>query len=445
MSGMVAGSNEKFEAGAGTGARFGELDMQIVLDGIEQRSFSVSQSPRPLVLDLKVAFIYASSRGERLFHARIRGNITSYDASRSTALLLSASNMNDQAGGNEKDEMVPYTQDEITISHKDVILAGSLTLPRRSGRHPAVVLLHGSGPLNRDQEAFGMKPFAIIANHLTRKGIAVLRYDSRGVGGSSGAAYQYTLLDVSEDALAAIRYLKTRNDINPAQIGLCGHSQGGVVAPLAASRSEDVAFIICLAGLGLRGDEAHISQMASIARADGASERQVEELVENLKRIISLVRGKAADAEIRPAITTMLKNQLVSMSRGNENKMSNSDEAVDSHVNCAISLYSSPWFRFFIEYDPKSALKQVGCPVLLLFGELDMQVPVILHSAAMVDALTQGCNDDYTLKTIPEANHGFQRAVTGSPSEYAHLEKDFIAGFLEYISDWILARVDVVN
>jgi alpha-beta hydrolase superfamily lysophospholipase len=157
-----------------------------------------------------------------------------------------------------QDEAMPDTHEEVVFSNKNVTLAGTLTLPRISGRHPAVVLLHGSGPLNRDQEIFGMKPFWIIAEHLTRRGIAVLRYDSRGVGGSSGAPYQFTLQDVAEDALAAIRYLKTRNEINPAQIGLFGQSQGAVVAPLAAPRSEDAAFIICLAGFGIPGEKAHI-------------------------------------------------------------------------------------------------------------------------------------------------------------------------------------------
>ncbi|NIO27656.1 MAG: alpha/beta fold hydrolase [Candidatus Latescibacteria bacterium] len=360
-------------------------------------------------------------------------------------LLLSALIENAQTGGKEEDEALPYTQEEVIFSNKEVTLAGALTLPQTPGPHPAVVLLHGSGPLNRDQEAFGMKPFWIIADHLTRKGVAVLRYDSRGVGGSSGAAYQYTISDVSDDALAAIRYLKTRNDINPHQIGLCGQSQGGAVAPLAASRSADVAFLICLAGLGLRGEEAHIVQMTSIARADGASEREIEELVEDLKRIISLIRGGTNVAEIRPVITTMLKNQLVSMSPKSEKQLSTSDEAVNSHIECVVSLYNSPWFRYFIDYDPKPALKLVDCPVLLLFGGLDTQVPMEMHSVAMVDALKEGGNDDYTLTTIPKANHQFQRALTGSPSEYMQLEKEFVAGFLQYVSDWILERVDVVN
>ena len=169
-------------------------------------------------------------------------------------VLFGASTDNVRADRQEEDGTVSYKKEEVIFFNEDVTLAGTLTLPARSGRHPAVVLLHGSGPLDRDQEVFGMKSFWIIADHLTRKGIAVLRYDSRGVGGSGGDTYQYTLHDVSEDAIAAIRYLKTRGDINPTQIGLCGQSQGGAVAPLAASRSKDVAFIICQAGFGLPGD-----------------------------------------------------------------------------------------------------------------------------------------------------------------------------------------------
>ena len=338
-----------------------------------------------------------------------------------------------------------YIQEEVVFSNNDVTLAGTLTLPRTSGRHPAVVLLHGSGPLNRDQEAFGMKPFWIIADHLTRRGVAVLRYDSRGVGGSSGAPYQFTLPDVTEDALAAIGYLKTRNDINPAQIGLCGQSQGAVVAPLAASRSKNVAFIICLAGFGIPGEQAHISQTTSIARANGASEQEIEGLVENMKRIINLIRKESNEAEIRPLITTMLKNQCVSMSQKNEKETKGDNEPADAHVDCALSLHKSPWFRFFIDYDPKPALEQVMCPALFFFGELDTQVPAKINRMAIYEVMKKSSNNDYMLKTIPKANHLFQSAKTGNPSEYMSLEKEFVPGFLEFMSDWVLMRVEIVT
>ncbi|MHC4098836.1 MAG: alpha/beta hydrolase family protein [Planctomycetota bacterium] len=338
-----------------------------------------------------------------------------------------------------------YIQEEVAFSNKDVTLAGTLTLPRTSGRHPAVVLLHGSGPLNRDQEAFGMKTFRIIADHLTRRGVAVLRYDSRGVGGSSGAPFLFTLEDVAEDALAAIGYLKTRNNINPAQIGLCGQSQGAVVAPLAASRSEDAAFIICLASFGIGGEKAHIAQTTSIARADGASEQEIEVLVENMKRIISLIRNEANEAEIRPLITMMVKNQIASMSQKSKKETKEDDEAVDARVDCVLSQYKSPWFRFFLDYDPKPALEHVMCPELFLFGELDTQVPAEVHRMAIWDVLKKSGNNNYTLKTIPKANHVFQEANTGSPSEYMSLEKKFVPGFLEFMSDWVLKRVDIVT
>ncbi len=362
-----------------------------------------------------------------------------------TVLLSSQFSVNAGTFGKKEDKTMSYVQEEVVFSNKDVTLTGTLTLPRTSGRHPAVVLLHGSGPLNRDHEFFGMKTFWIIADHLTRRGVAALRYDSRGVGGSGGAPYQFTLSDVAEDALAAIRCLKTRKDINPARIGLCGLSQGAIVAPIAASRSEDVAFIICLAGIGVSGGESHIAQMISIARANGASKQEIEELVENLKRIFSLIRTEANGAEIRPLITTMLKNQCVSLSQESEKKTKEDNNAVDTHVDCVLSWYKSPWFGFFIDYDPKPALEQVLCPALFLFGELDTQVPAETNRVAIGDVLKKSGNNDYTLKTIPKANHGFQCAKTGSPSEYMNLEKKFVPGFLEFMSDWVIKRVDIVT
>ncbi|MHC4325756.1 MAG: alpha/beta hydrolase family protein, partial [Planctomycetota bacterium] len=331
--------------------------------------------------------------------------------------------------------------EEVVFSNKDVTLAGTLALPRTSGRHPAVVLLHGSGPLNRDQEIFGMKPFGIIAEHLTQRGVAVLRYDSRGVGGSSGAVYQFTLQDVAEDALAAIGYLKTRNDINPDQIGLCGQSQGAIVAPLAASESANIAFIMCLAGIGMSGEESHIAQLISVEKANGASVEDIKGNVENMKQIIGLIRKQANEAEIRPLITTMFKDLHVSESQKSEKETNENNEPANAHVDCVLSLYKSPWFRFFIDYDPNPALEQVMCPALFLFGELDTQVPAEIHRMAIANILKKSSNNDYTLKTIPKANHMFQSAKTGSPSEYMSLEKEFVPGLLEYMSDWLLKHV----
>ncbi|UCG59515.1 MAG: alpha/beta hydrolase, partial [Phycisphaerales bacterium] len=175
-----------------------------------------------------------------------------------------------------------------------------------------------------------------------------------------------------------------------------------------------------------------------------ASEQDIEKSVENLEQIVKLIRKEENEDEIRPLITMMLKNQCASMSTKSKKETKEDDEAANAHVDCVFSLYISPWFRFFIDYDPRLALEQVKCPALFLFGELDMQVPLEVNRTAIQDVLKQSGNNDYTLKTIPKANHMFQSANTGSPSEYVNLEKQFAPGFLELMSQWVLKRVDIV-
>ncbi len=285
----------------------------------------------------------------------------------------------------------------------------------------------------------------MIADHLTLQGLATLRYDSRGVGGSSGKAYQYTIEDVAKDALAAVRYLQSRSDIDASQIGLLGHSQGGIVAPLMASRSKDVAFIICISGTGLPGDEGFLLQNASIAQAEGASESQVEDLLRSHRRFFKLLRRDANIQELKTAVTSIVKHSIAWQSEEEKKRIVEDDDALNQQVQCVLTAFASPWFRFFIDYDPRPALENVDCPALLIFGELDMQVLAEENCKAMVDALQKRGSSNLTVKTFPRANHLFQDAKTGSPSEYAELEKTFVPGFLEFISDWILEHVRTVE
>jgi pimeloyl-ACP methyl ester carboxylesterase len=206
-----------------------------------------------------------------------------------------------------------------------------------------------------------------------------------------------------------------------------------------------VAFIICLAALGIPGDESHIAQMTAIAEADGASEQETERLVRDVRQVISLVRKEASETEIRPLISRMLRRQWALMSQASEKDATANATALDAHVDCALSLYKSPWFKFFIDYDPKPALEQVACPALFLFGELDTQIPTEVNRTAIREILEQSGNNDYALKTISKANHVFHGANTGSPSEYMRLEKKFAAGFLESISEWLLEHVCIVT
>jgi len=357
-----------------------------------------------------------------------------------------------------------YVEEEVTFANGEITLAGTLTLPDAPARHPAVVLLQGSGPLNRDEEVFGMKPFVIIADFFARNGIAVLRYDSRGVGGSTGAAFQYTLSDVAEDALAAVRYLKARNDVDSARIGLCGHSQGGIVAPMCAAHSNDVAFIICISGIGNTGEENHLAQTRLIAEVDGATDDEIEDLIQSMKRIVKLVRNGAGRADLEPEIVKMVQAQMSPESEEIEKTWSETgldtdgatnresgrtaDSSADigaddpaAEVDCHLTLFSSPWFRWFLDHDAQPFLESVKCPALLIFGGLDRQVPAELNREAMVRALTRGGNGDFLVRTFPMANHVFQNAETGSPSEYGSLKKEFVPGFLELMSDWILEKV----
>ena len=324
-----------------------------------------------------------------------------------------------------------YVEEEVSFANGAIRLAGTLTLPDTRSRCPAVVLLQGSGPLDRNEEVFGFKPFAIIADYLSRNGIAVLRYDSRGVGGSSGKPFQYTLSDVAGDALTAVDYLKTRCEVDSAQIGLCGHSQGGIVAPMCAAQSEDVTFIICLSGIGSTGEEIYLTQTRLIAEVDGIMDDEVKRRVQSIKQIVGLIRDGASPEELEPEIARMVHREM------SEQNKSTAD-AEKAELDCQLTLLASPWFRSFLEHDAGPVLESVKCPALLIFGELDRQVPAEANCEDMVSALERGGNSAYFVRTFSAANHIFQAAKTGSPSEYGALEKEFVPGFLELISAWIL-------
>jgi uncharacterized protein len=343
----------------------------------------------------------------------------------------------------EPEEIVPYKKEEVVFYDDSIKFAGTLTLPPTKGPHPAVVMITGSGAQNRDEELFGFKPFKIIADHFTRRGIAVLRYDDRGVGGSTGSTSQSTSADFAKDALAAIHFLQTRNDINPKQIGLCGHSEGGIVAPLAASESPDVAFVICMAGTGIDGTTLLLAQEAAIMRADSASEETIEKALKRSKLVFRFVPSPEDSVELRRELRESVIEQMKSMTEVQRKAITNEEEFIKMGVEGRMRSLESPWFRFFLTFNPAPVLEKVNCPVLALFGGLDTQVPAKLNEDPMESALKKGGNKDYTFKIFPTANHLFLSAKTGSPSEYASLKKEFVPGFLDTMSDWILRHVTI--
>jgi uncharacterized protein len=339
------------------------------------------------------------------------------------------------------EEPVPYKQEEVTFSNGSVKLAGTLTSPSTGKKHPAVVMITGSGPQNRDEELFGFKPFKLIADALTRKGVAVLRYDDRGVGGSTGGQEQSTTQDFAMDALAAVKYLRARKDIDSRRIGLCGHSEGAVAASMAADRSHDVAFLVLLAGPGVPGDTLILWQLVTLMKMGGAKESDIVESVALQHRIYDAIRSGKGWDDIKTAMKEQIAKSMKDLSPERRQTMGDSAQFVEMVVDSKIRGARTPWFAFFSSYDPAPALSRTKCPVLALFAELDMQVPPSLNKGPVESALRKGGNKDVTVRVLPGANHLFQAADTGYPSEYGTLKKEFLPGFLDTVTAWVAKRV----
>jgi hypothetical protein len=337
-------------------------------------------------------------------------------------------------------EAVPYKEEEVTFRNGEVTLAGTLTLPQGSGPFPAVVLISGSGPENRDEEIFGFKIFRVLADALTRKGIAVLRYDDRGVGSSSAGADSDTSETYAGDVEAAVQYLKGRPEIDLRHIGLLGHSEGGIIGPMVAVGSPDVAFVILMSGTGVPGSRILREQARLINEASGLSPAEVKEKDDLQKRVIdAALTGQGWDA-VKADLLAEYRKAAAAMSDSERQALGDIDTWAAAVVDAQVAAFDSPWMQFFLRHDPALVLELVKVPVLALFGGLDLQVPAEENRAAVEKALEKGGNKDVSVVLFPDANHLFQKAVTGSPTEYATLKPEFVSGFLETISEWILAR-----
>jgi fermentation-respiration switch protein FrsA (DUF1100 family) len=335
----------------------------------------------------------------------------------------------------------PYNEEEVTYENKEagVKLAGTLTTPRSEGPFPAVILISGSGQQNRDEEILGHRPFLVLSDYLTRRGIAVLRVDDRGTGGSTGNVSQATTEDFAGDVLAGIEYLKSREDIDPTRIGLIGHSEGGLIAPLVAVESQDVAFIVLMAGTGITGEEIMYLQSDLIARAEGADNETIARNNALMKSMFTVIKEEKNNTIAEEKLRKLLTDELANMS-AEEKQYSGYSEA---NLDIQIQQLLSPWMRFFLTYDPRPTLMKVKCPVLAINGEKDLQVPPKENLQAIEEALEAGGNTDYTVKELPGLNHLFQTAQTGSPSEYAKINETISPMALELIGDWISERTNI--
>ncbi len=335
---------------------------------------------------------------------------------------------------------LPYEAHDVTFANDSLVLAGTLTIPTGKGPFPAVALITGSGPQNRDEEIFGFKPFAMLADHLTRSGIAVLRYDDRGVGASGGRFSDATTSDFSADAEAALVYLRKHPGIRKDAVGLLGHSEGGIAAAMVAMRRKDVSFLVLLATPAISGDSVIDFQVMSAARRSGASQEDLDRILDLQHRVYETVRRGTGFEELEGLLVEEGKRSLSKLSEENRRSITNPDSLVRSRVGLQIASLKSPWFREFIMVNPADALGKVSCPVFALFGEVDQQVPPSLNRAAMERAFVRGGNRDVEVRTVPKANHLFLTSETGDPAEYGSMKKEFVEGFLGSFSTWLRTR-----
>ena len=318
----------------------------------------------------------------------------------------------------------PYESEEVTYENAqdEVTLAGTLTIPQGNDKVPAILLVTGSGAQDRDQSIAGHKPFWVIADHLSRNGVAVLRVDDRGVGGSSAGSGQPTSEDLANDVRAGLAFLRKHPRIDPTQVGIAGHSEGGLIAPMVASNApKDVAFVVMLAGPGVPGAELLVEQVGALLQASGAPPRVIAQAKEQQREVVEIIAKSKDEAATRAKLQELL----------------DPDGAAGEQMNAQIDTLLSPWFRFFLDYDPRPMLRKVRAPVLVIAGGKDVQVVADQNVPEIEKALKAGKAKAVRVEVFDDLNHLFQHAETGNVSEYATIEETVAPEVLKLMSSWI--------
>jgi alpha-beta hydrolase superfamily lysophospholipase len=316
-----------------------------------------------------------------------------------------------------------YISEDIVFTNAEanITLAGTLTKPKGDGEFAAVILISGSGPQDRDETLFDHKPFAVIADYLSKQGLAVLRFDDRGTAHSQGDFASATSEDFVTDVQAAYEYLATRADINKRKIGLIGHSEGGMIAPMLASKNKDIAFVVMMAGLGVDGVSLITQQSYDIQKLMGADEA-------------ALTVERKQDTQLYNRIVKGMTNEEIQayfIQKGES----------EAAASAKAQKLGSPWMRFFLSYQPKQYMDEVDCPVLAINGSKDLQVAAKTNLSALKVLLEASNHPDFTLKTLPNLNHLFQNAETGLPTEYGTIEQTMDSQVLVLMAEWIKARI----
>lgn len=388
-----------------------------------------SASFRDSVLTIRIPAIHASYEGKMEKDGRIYGTFTQGIALK---LTLERGEQARLKCPQEPLPPYPYQAEEVTVENvrAGISLAGTLTLPGLGKPAPAVVLVSGSGPQNRDEQIMGHKPFLVIADYLTRRGIAVLRCDDRGVGRSKGDYSSATDADFADDAEAAFRYLKSRKEIDPKRIGIIGHSCGGTVAFMLAAKNPEVAFVVSLAGAAVRGDSLMLKQAERVMKSGGMPESAWSAMKPMLRARYTLLTRDKSVAAIRRDLQADIDRTL--------SPEQSADPATRKQIDAQADAMTSPWYLHFMRYDPTDDLTRTMCPVFAANGDMDVQVDAGMNLAAIERRVRSNGNKRVTVKEYPGLNHLFQTSKTGAVEEYGQLEETFSPRVLQDMTAWIV-------
>ncbi len=344
--------------------------------------------------------------------------------------------------GRPQDPRKPYPYEEVEVRFQNrednIFLSGTLTIPRGAGPFPAVLLISGSGPQDRDSVIAGHRPFLVWADVLTRMGIAVLRCDDRGVGKSGGDFHAATTADFAKDALAAWTFLANYPGIDRRNVGFMGHSEGGLIGPLAAAQNPHAAFLVLLAGTGIPGDRLALMQSEAISRSQGAGPEAIRKESQMYERMFRTIQACSTAPEAEGELRRIIGEAVAEMTEAERKELNVTENSLLTDLKGTLADY--PWNRYFLGYDPAATLRRVRCRVLALVGDKDTQVPADVNLAAIERALKDGGNNRYEIKKLPGLNHLFQTAQTGHPREYVKIDETVSPAVLKLVGEWILLK-----
>lgn len=330
----------------------------------------------------------------------------------------------------------PYYEEEVVFENTEagIQLSGTFTKPNEKGKYPVVILISGSGRHDRDGSMMTHRPFLVLSDYLTRKGIAVLRYDDRGFGKSTGDFSKATTADFAQDVLSAVRYLKSRADIETKKIGLIGHSEGGIIAPLAANQTSDISFIVTLAATGIPGSEVAVMQSKSLRPFPVPDEDEFEK---NVRISLKIAVSDEEISKKRNELTIHNNAYLAPILKS----LGASEENISTFVEKETESVLKPWNTYFYNYNPAKEFEKLSVPMLSLNGSKDTQVNASINQNAIRNALIKGGNKKYKIVSLENLNHLFQECKTGNIKEYKEIEQTISPIALKEISNWILETI----